>query len=104
MDYDAPKVYEQKFVKARKEHKCSECREPIMPGEQYMLHEGLWEDHWSRYRTCPGCLEIIDDARKEDSEFSYAFSQLFTYLSEADLGYLITMAPVDETTQPDLRD
>ena len=101
-DYDAPKLYEEKIVKARKEHKCSECCEVIMIGDRYMLHVGLWDDHWSKYKTCPGCMEIIADARKEDSDFAYAFSQLFTCLSEADLGHLITMAPVDETTEPSL--
>ena len=45
-------------VKAAKEHRCSECREPIGKGAQHELAKGVWDSSWWSFRTCLSCVEI----------------------------------------------
>lgn len=45
-------------VRARKEHKCGECREPIQTGTKHERTVGKWEDEIATYRTCLSCVEI----------------------------------------------
>jgi hypothetical protein len=58
-DVDEPaKFYQQEWRTAKKQHKCVECLDPILPGQRYeyvtMLYDGLW-DH---FKTCLGCYRI----------------------------------------------
>jgi hypothetical protein len=46
--------------RARKQHKCCECRRPIMPGEKYEECSGIWDGEPNRYRTCSRCERIRD--------------------------------------------
>lgn len=49
-DYETPKVYEEKRVKARKPQKCCETGKIIQPGEYYWRCEMLFDGSWSRFR------------------------------------------------------
>lgn len=60
-DGTGPSVYCEREVTARKAHVCCECGEPIEPGQRYLLSEGCWDGHWSRYRTCVPCARIGKD-------------------------------------------
>jgi len=46
--------------KARKEHRCDECRELIAPGStyEYVTMMGYDSSVWSEYTTCLSCVEI----------------------------------------------
>ena len=44
--------------KARKPHKCLECKREILPGETYECFVGVWEGKIQRYNTCALCEEI----------------------------------------------
>lgn len=57
-DYDSPVVYHQHQYVARKEHRCSECRRVIAPGERYESTFGIWEREGHTYKTCSHCLAI----------------------------------------------
>lgn len=57
-DYESPTVYNQSQHVARKEHRCSECRRAIMPGEPYESTFGIWEREGRTYKTCAHCLAI----------------------------------------------
>jgi hypothetical protein len=58
-DHDeGPTVFSEEVRRAAKEHTCSECREPIKVGDRYENATGLWDGHWSTYRTCLSCVEI----------------------------------------------
>jgi len=60
-DCDEPaKVYNQRQLVAKKPHRCTECREEIPGGAQYERVDGLWDGHWSTYKTCLSCVEIRD--------------------------------------------
>lgn len=56
-DY-GPDVFEANDRKARKVHKCVECRREIQIGETYLEEAGLWEGEWSRFKTCRDCESI----------------------------------------------
>lgn len=41
--------------RARKEHKCSECRRTILPGESYQLNKALFDGCWNVNKVCSHC-------------------------------------------------
>jgi len=45
-------------VKARKEHKCSECRRTIRKGEFYRRIRFCSDGHWEGGKRCPQCYQI----------------------------------------------
>jgi hypothetical protein len=67
-DGDAPRVYNPQVVKARKAHRCYECKRVIATGATYECITGLWDDWapshdapsrvWSTYRFCADCSAI----------------------------------------------
>jgi hypothetical protein len=57
-DYDPADVYSVSVVKARKPHRCCECRQVIQPGIQYERVSMLYDGEWQRYDTCESCMEI----------------------------------------------
>lgn len=59
--YDfGPEVYKEKVVKARKTHRCCECRRDIVKGEKYNLTTGKWDGEFSAYKVCSDCQSVID--------------------------------------------
>ena len=60
-DYERPSVFTRKIKKARKEHRCCECREPISVGAHYEFISGLWDSEWSTFKTCLTCAQIRVD-------------------------------------------
>ena len=66
VDEDPPIFHREKRPVARKHHRCCECREPIQPGEQYQLIEGIWdEDCWARFKTCAECADMRDNVWRQ---------------------------------------
>jgi hypothetical protein len=57
---DGPTIYTTATPVARKEHRCTECREAIQIGTKYERTEGLWSGAWSTFKTCLSCVEIRD--------------------------------------------
>lgn len=55
-----PTFYNAKIVKARKLHKCCECRQPIETGTHYHRADGLWDGEVSTFKTCLECKRLID--------------------------------------------
>lgn len=62
-DYDAPEFYSETVVKARKQHRCTECFGPIYPGEQYMRRSGKWNGDVLDYPECHLCMELREWAK-----------------------------------------
>ena len=52
------KVYDESKRRARKQHKCCECRLPIEVGEVHMRCSGLWDDSWSTFRQHLHCYHF----------------------------------------------
>lgn len=57
-DYDSPRVYSNKIVRAKKEYRCEECNKPIRIGERYEYAFGVIDDYAYQPHTCLGCVGI----------------------------------------------
>lgn len=53
---ELPNVQSVAIRRARKQHVCCECLEPIAVGERYEIFEGCWDGEWQTYKTCLFCL------------------------------------------------
>lgn len=47
--------------KARVEHQCCECHQPILPGAKYEIATGVYEESFWQAKTCMICRAIRDD-------------------------------------------
>lgn len=57
-DFDRPAVFEEVMRRARKLHRCGECRGIITPGCHYHESRGLWDGQWSTHKTCGACYVV----------------------------------------------
>ena len=57
-DYEQAEFYQLENRKARKPHKCYECRRAIQPGEKYEHVRAKWDGDFSTIYTCGLCAEI----------------------------------------------
>lgn len=57
-DYDCAELYKSAIVKAKKQHTCCECHEPIPKGEKYENVVGLYDGVFTRFKTCIPCVSI----------------------------------------------
>jgi hypothetical protein len=84
-DTEPSELYDSKIKKARKRHKCDECREFIEPGQKYEW--ASWKDcmGFCEFKTCLPCMCIRDDlfcsgavhgVLQESFEYCYGFSYL----------------------------
>jgi hypothetical protein len=74
--------------KARKQHKCIECRGVIPVGEAYHYYSGAWEGKGFSVKRCNDCDSIyhryVSESNCMDDERP-AFSELSRNLFESDL-------------------
>ena len=57
-DYEPPEFLLARDIKARKQHQCCECGEPIQPGDTYEKVTGKWNGEIGCYKTCLPCSRI----------------------------------------------
>lgn len=57
-DGDSCDFVKVSLVKARKQHKCSECRGIIEPGTEYENVRGLWDGDFQAYKTYSDCMSL----------------------------------------------
>jgi len=79
---DGPEVFTEEWRKARKVHRCCECRSKIEIDETYEYIKGLWDGHWSEYKTCEKCADL----RESLSEVTCPY---YTGLADAYADYLL---------------
>ena len=66
---EPPSFFDSHIVKrARKAHRCTDCREDILPGESYEHIAGVWEGDFETYKVCARCY--WDRSRVEQHELS----------------------------------
>jgi len=59
VDYDnGPEFMCESIHKARKLHRCGECRRDIRPGELYEHVVGKWDGDFAAVKTCADCQSI----------------------------------------------
>lgn len=81
---DAPKCSSESTPKARKRHKCCECRGWIEIGETYHVFSGVWDDP-ATFKTCSDCQALrdrIDAALFADYEEASIFGALAEELED----------------------
>jgi hypothetical protein len=54
-DEGSSEFYSRTHPRARKAHRCEECRRVILPGERYARHSQKWEGDVSSWPTCAQC-------------------------------------------------
>lgn len=94
-DYDPPSVWSLAIHKARKAHKCCECRKPIAPGERYEYVWGIWDGSAGTYKTCERCLDLRQWVRNSVPCFCWYYGDMVENAMEA-IDEAIGRAP-DET-------
>ena len=57
-----PTLYSAIPRKARKAHRCCECRQEIPKGTKYIDVNGLWEDRFENFKLCECCDELFHKA------------------------------------------
>lgn len=65
--------YTSSTPKARKNHKCFECRGNIDKGEQYRVFSGIWSDGPERYKFCKDCWDLRNELISVED---FAFGEL----------------------------
>ena len=55
---ELPEWMHYRMRKARKEHVCCECREPIKKGEQFEYTSGKWDGRIQAFKTCAYCANL----------------------------------------------
>lgn len=60
-DCDTPSAFQRHPRKARKDHKCCECRCVIAKGEAYEYASGIWDGEPSDFKTCALCVEAREE-------------------------------------------
>ena len=80
----APDCYTERKVKARKKHRCCECRSEIAPGEHYVAFSGIWDGECSRYKTCLLCNSLRDVLNECDASLTVclAFGGLIYHIMD----------------------
>jgi hypothetical protein len=58
-------VYEIEKRKARKDHRCEECRGAIKAGEIYCYHHGVFDGAGFSHKVCVDCEQIRTELNKE---------------------------------------
>lgn len=64
--------------RARKDHRCTECRQPIAKGVTYEYASGIWDGRPDSFKTCLPCAEI----RNHFACGGWIYGQLWSDLHE----------------------
>ena len=67
---DIPQCFSTKVRKAKKTHKCCECRQQINPGDEYRYSSGIWDGEPQSFKQCLTCAEIFDVALDINDEYN----------------------------------
>lgn len=65
---NAATCYREVTRRARKEHRCYECRAPIAIGESYTYISGIWAGGPDSFRWCLSCTALRKEAETVERE------------------------------------
>ena len=74
-----PDAFGIEHRKARKEHRCCECRGLIQKGEHYFYSQGVWDHKGQSFKTCEECEALREKVNQYYDEYEDrpAFNQLY---------------------------
>jgi len=84
---DYPECFESNIRKAKKVHKCCECKKDIIPGEKYEDFHGIWNGEANNYRSCIKCRNLRWGIQYIEDCDEMAFGQLYEYLESITSSY-----------------
>lgn len=67
---------------AKKQHKCRECREPILPGDKYEDFVGVERGGLYKHKTCADCLSLRDAFFSDGFYFGFIRESLSEHIRE----------------------
>jgi len=78
--------------KARKAHRCQECKEWIQPGEIYERVSTIFDGEFDEHKTCLGCVSIREEFFKD----GYYYEQVIADFEEhiRDCGGIISESAI----------
>lgn len=71
-DCEMPTIYHHDNPRARKDHRCCECRGTIRAGETYHIITGIWDGRGLTFKTCPECMalrKVFEDEATDPGEY-----------------------------------
>lgn len=98
-DGDGPECSTTVTPRARKEHRCVECRETIKIGARYEKTSGIWDGSPNTYRTCLSCTEIRDHFQCD----GFYYGQLWSDLEENFFPDMTAGGPCMDGMSPEAR-
>lgn len=66
---DAPDIFNQEEIHAKRPHQCCECGGRIGIGEKYERTKGLWDGLWDTFATCLACCNVRAIIESEKNTF-----------------------------------
>lgn len=75
---DQPSAVWESRPKARKDHKCCECRGVIRAGESYWRVRGIWEGDAETLSMCGDCEDLLRWAGQQSDCFCWSFGNVHT--------------------------
>jgi len=89
MNGEESEFVQKTTVRAAKEHKCCECGNPILVGQEHEMVKGKWDGFWESYRTCRICAAV-----RADFFHSYIYGMLWDMMEQTyGLGYDTILEP-----------
>lgn len=79
LDCELPEFANAADVRARKDHKCCECRATIRRGERYTRCSGKWDGQVSTYKQHDLCARACEFYRDNIGEDCLPFGSLFEW-------------------------
>ena len=68
---EEPEFFVARDVRARREHRCHECRGAIRPGEHYHRVSGKWDGEVATLHVCLPCEVLAEWVRREGGCAAY---------------------------------
>lgn len=84
MSEECPACFSETYRKARKLHKCCECKQEIKSGERYRYTSAIWIDKPEAFKQCGTCAAIFDTSIDLAREHDYSPDEYpsYGYLTE----------------------
>jgi hypothetical protein len=86
-DDNPPSCFDAFHRRARKAHRCDECRRTIAVGESYLISTGLWEQGWDKFYTCAHCEAAAKALEVIFPDFCHCFGGLWESADETNRGW-----------------
>jgi hypothetical protein len=80
-DFDPPSIYKETYPKAKKEHRCGECRRIIDVGENYLRIEAVYDGRFVTNKMCDHC-EAAAWAYRDASDCCFAMGSLWSDVAD----------------------